>query len=407
MSAPPERDSAPLVAPGPLGPVGSVGPRGRVLTPDVARGLALLGIALANSVVQLYGRPLGPGSRQRGSSRLDHTVDVAVTVLVDNRAICLFSLLFGYGVVMILRRQESAGVPFGAAAGMLARRDLGLITLGLLHAWLLFEGDILATYGLLGLVLLLAVRLPRRALLWLAALLTVALAWLDSFDGTTGGATEPALFSSVTDPAAAMALRLEVWTLALVFAPVFALGLVAPMLIGIVLARMRILEEPTRHLPLLRRLAVGGIAVSVVGAVPFAIAVGTGGDVLGSHAAIWAAVQGVAGLAGGVGYVAAIAWWAAPRGSRQRGRRATSWIVTAVAATGERSASAYLAQSLLLAPMLAPWGIGLGGRLGSAGVALLAVGVWVVTVLASAALAAVGSRGPAEAFLRRVSYGRR
>jgi len=69
-------------------------------------------------------------------------------------------------------------------------------------------------------------------------------------------------------------------------------------------------------------------------------------------------------------------------------------------------ASAYLAQSLLLVPMLAPWGIGLGGQLGSAGVAALAIAVWVVTVLGSAGRAAVGSRGPAEAFLRRVSYGR-
>lgn len=210
-------------------------------------------------------------------------------------------------------------------------------------------------------------------------------------------------------PAAAMVFRLEDWGLSLLFVPVFALGLACPMLLGIVLAQLRVLEEPALHLPLLRRLAVGGIAVSVVGAVPFTIAVGTGGDVLGSHAAIWAAVRGLSGLAGGVGYVAVIACWVGrPMVGVRESRKASvpSRVVAAIAATGERSASAYLAQSLLLVPMLAAWGIGLGGQLGSAGVAALAVAVWVVTVLGSAGLAAVGSRGPAEAFLRRVSYGR-
>lgn len=60
-------------------------------------------------MVQLYGKPLGPGSRQVGCSPLDRGVDVVVTVIVDNRAICLFSLLFGYGMVMVLRRQEASG----------------------------------------------------------------------------------------------------------------------------------------------------------------------------------------------------------------------------------------------------------------------------------------------------------
>lgn len=395
-------------APGPVGPVGPVGARERAATPDLARGLALLGIALANGVVQLWGKPLGPGARQLGNSAVERGVDVAVTLLVDNRAICLFSLLFGYGLVMMLRRQEASGASFGTAAGVLARRSLGLITLGFLHAWLLFEGDILGTYGVLGLILLLVVRLRTPVLLWLAGILTLALAWLGSLDGTTAGLPGAVLPSSVADPATAMGLRLEDWGLGLLFAPVFLLGLVAPMLLGIVLARFRVLEEPSRHLPLLARLAVSGITVSVVGAVPFAIAVGTGGDVLGSHAAIWAAVQAASGLAGGVGYVAAIACWVARTdGRRRRPGRVRTWVLAAIAATGERSASAYLAQSLLLAPMLAPWGIGLGGRLGSVGVAALAVGVWVVTVLASAGLAAVGSRGPAEAFLRRVTYGRR
>ena len=402
----------PSTAAGGTSPVGPVRPADRAPTPDLSRGLALLGIALANSVVQLWGQPLGPGSRPVHASTLDHAVDVVLTLLVDNRAICLFSLLFGYGMAVILRRQDAAGVRHSDTLLLLTRRNLGLIALGFLQAWLLFEGDILATYGMLGFVLLLVLRIPDRALLVLAGLVSLALAWLDSNDGATttaaGSADVAALASSVADPAAAMLTRLWDWGLQLLFTPIFAIGLVAPMLIGIVLARRRVLERPAEHRELLTRLAVVGIPVSVVGAIPFAIAVGTGGTVLGAHAAWWAALQGWTGLLGGIGYVAAIALWVVrgTDGDLRRGRpRGT--IGRAIAATGERSASAYLTQALLLVPILAPWGVGLGGRIGSTEVAVLAIAVWALTVVGCAVLSAFDARGPAEVFLRRVTYGRR
>jgi uncharacterized protein len=80
--------------------------------------------------------------------------------------------------------------------------------------------------------------------------------------------------------------------------------------------------------------------------------------------------------------------------------------VVAVAAVGKRSLSAYLTHSLIFAPILAAWGLGLGAHLSSATMALFAVGVWLVTVFAAYSLERRGLRGPAETLLRRLIYPR-
>lgn len=72
--------------------------------------------------------------------------------------------------------------------------------------------------------------------------------------------------------------------------------------------------------------------------------------------------------------------------------------------TSKRSLSCYLTHSLIFAPLLAAWGLGLGEHLTSATMALVATGVWLVTVAGAYALERAGRRGPAEALLRRLMY---
>ena len=79
----------------------------------------------------------------------------------------------------------------------------------------------------------------------------------------------------------------------------------------------------------------------------------------------------------------------------------------AVTAVGKRSLSCYLVQSVICAPILAAWGLGLGGTFGSAAAALFAVGVWVLTVVLAYLQERAGQRGPAEVLLRRLVYPRR
>lgn len=67
--------------------------------------------------------------------------------LFDEKMISLFSMLFGAGLVLMTGRAEERG---HASAGLFYRRMAVLLGFGLLHAYLLWEGDILYTYALCG-----------------------------------------------------------------------------------------------------------------------------------------------------------------------------------------------------------------------------------------------------------------
>ena len=119
---------------------------------------------------------------------------------------------------------------------------------------------------------------------------------------------------------------------------------------------------------------------------------------------VFLTTQSVSGLFGGLGYVALFGLIA----HRIAGQRQPLGVAAvAVTAVGKRSLSCYLAQSVLCAPILSAWGLGLGGIFGSATVALFALGVWLVTLVLAYLQERIGQRGPAEVLLRRLVYPRR
>src|SRR5699024_7953678 len=84
-----------------------------------------------------------------------------MTIMVDHRALPLFAFLFGYGMVQFYRSRIDRGIPPQIVRIMMRRRHWGMILLGLLHAALLFYGDILGAYGLAA-VLLVWIFFDRR-----------------------------------------------------------------------------------------------------------------------------------------------------------------------------------------------------------------------------------------------------
>ncbi len=133
----------------PAGTVRSSGPTslaGRALGPDLARGVMLLFIALANSHYFLEGSTLFGGFPQ-DEGPVDRVVAWLISTFVDGRAFPMFGLLFGYGVAQIVRRQGDA--PPKTVRRLLWRRAACLIVVGFLHAVLLYVGDILGAYGVL------------------------------------------------------------------------------------------------------------------------------------------------------------------------------------------------------------------------------------------------------------------
>lgn len=137
----------------------------RIASMDVVRGFALLGILLLNIVsfglpFAAYMNPTIYGEH----TAVDRTVWVIAQTLFDGKFRCLFSLLFGAGTVLLLERAERRGAGI-AAADIYYRRTMWLILFGLLHAHLIWYGDILYSYGVVGLLLFPLRNLSAKALL--------------------------------------------------------------------------------------------------------------------------------------------------------------------------------------------------------------------------------------------------
>jgi uncharacterized protein len=155
----------------PLSPAAPVSAGERVLALDVLRGMALLGVLMANVWMWFSGLYLRMAEFRPRLTGLtpDNLAHHLLTMLVSGRAIAIFSFLFGVGLAMQALRAEARGVP---VAPLYRRRMAVLLAIGAAHAVLLWYGDVLAVYALLGLVLLLfRGRADRTLLVWSAALL--------------------------------------------------------------------------------------------------------------------------------------------------------------------------------------------------------------------------------------------
>ncbi|GGK33647.1 hypothetical protein GCM10010124_27820 [Pilimelia terevasa] len=376
----------------PAGPARATPLAARAPGPDLARGFMLLFIALANSHHFLRGATVRGGYPQDGSG-LDSAVTWLLSTFVDGRAFPMFGLLFGYGVARIADRQRAAGPR--RVRRLLWRRSLVLVAVGLLHAVLLFAGDILTAYGVLLLVGALLVRWRDRWLLVVAVLHLLLLA-LPGDSALHVAPPEPALLPP--DPAAAVVLRAQ---LSLVVALAGPIGFLGPFVLGLWAGRRRVLEAPSRHRTLLRVTAAAGLGAAILGAQPVALVLAGATPVPGDGtAALYSSLHGVTGVLGGLGYAALFALladWLPTRARRP--------VTDAVAATGQRSMTCYLAQSPVWALVFTPFLLDLSGTLTVAGTALLAAATWAATVLLAGWLRRTGRRGPFESLVRRVTYG--
>ncbi|WP_306368328.1 DUF418 domain-containing protein [Nocardiopsis sp. CC223A] len=382
---------------------------GRALAPDLARGVMLLSIALANVPWFLYGAATsGVSAHRTGATGLDALWQTVAIVAIDGRSYPLFAFLFGYGIWQLYTRQRERAPDEASALRLLRSRHLWMIAFGAVHAALLWYGDVLGAYGLVGLLVawLFLRRASRTLVAWavgLACLLGLAAAAVTAagalVPGQGSGLPSGAVpqLAEITPYAASVLPRLQTWAVVTVGQGV--LGLVVPIavLVAIVCARHRVLEDPGAHRPLLVRTAVLGIAAGWAGAVPSALV----------HHGLWdlpewapLLLNGFTGLFAALGYAALIAL-AAARIAAFRGPGPLAFALTAV---GKRSLSCYLFQSVVFAPVLCAWGLGLGGVLTQWQAALLAVVTWSVSVGLATALERAGRRGPAEWLLRVLAY---
>ena len=141
----------------------------RLHTLDVLRGAALLGILLMN--IQLFGMPHAAYANLNlwgGREGVNLWTFVVQWIFFEGKMRALFSMMFGVGIALFLeratRREDSV-----RAADLFGRRMLWLMAFGIVHAWLIWYGDILYAYAVCGLLIFPARQLSPRALFITAA----------------------------------------------------------------------------------------------------------------------------------------------------------------------------------------------------------------------------------------------
>lgn len=123
----------------------AIQPGKRILSVDLLRGIAVLGILVINiqlfSMIEAaYLNPTAYGD----FSGANKWVWLFGHVLADQKFLALFSMLFGAGIMMFTGKFEEAGE---SVAAMYYRRLFWLFVIGLVHAYVFWSGDILVAYS--------------------------------------------------------------------------------------------------------------------------------------------------------------------------------------------------------------------------------------------------------------------
>jgi uncharacterized protein len=236
----------------------------------MVRGFALFGVLLVN----MYN--FGAYAAEWGGffDRISFTVMHSV---FETKSWRLFSLLFGFGFSLQMLKAETQA----ASLGFYFRRLVILLLIGMVHT-LFYDGDILALYAALGILLLAFRKLETRFLLVLVVLLLavspVGNAILSANQGTLELSTETAptlaerreghpylgTVNEVIKTNATAMLRI-IWTDPL--GSESSVAVFAMFLLGLYVGRRRILHDIPQHLPLVRKAFYWGLGAGITSAV--------------------------------------------------------------------------------------------------------------------------------------------
>ena len=385
----------------------------RIEALDVLRGVALLGIFIMNMPGfshSLFTPPDAPPG-----------VGVAAAVvwlrelLFAGKFNLMFGLLFGIGFTLQLGRLEAAR-PKGAE-WIYVRRLVVLLAIGLVHASLLWAGDVLVVYAALGFVLLALRRLPDRAVLVLVALCLVY--------PTAADALRPQLLSFQTETVAAFeyqdfeasdaaafghgsfidtmreTARIFTWgyssPLGIYSYAAFYVQMATGILLGAYVGRRRWAERLPELREPMRLAQPAALAVALVAGGLWLVLDGPAGD--GGGGSVSAA------LARTIGRAALMCFYALSV-VRLLDVGAAARVLHVFSFAGRMPLSNYLLQTLMATFIFYGWGLGLWGRSTPLEETLLAIALFAAVQLPLSAWWLSRFRfGPVEYVWRRLTYG--
>ena len=147
----------------------------RIISLDVLRGFAVLGILVMNiqsysMVSSAYSNPSSCGAMAMGdqSTRTGYAILYASHLFADLKFMALFSMLFGAGMIVMTTRREQRGLK---TTGFHYRRTFWLLLIGIIHAYCIWYGDILVVYAMTASIVFWAKGLRPRWLITLSLLM--------------------------------------------------------------------------------------------------------------------------------------------------------------------------------------------------------------------------------------------
>lgn len=435
MNEPSTPEGIPVAQPVPLSEVESITYAGapprpapvaladRVVTIDVLRGAAVLGILLVN--IRSFAFTLADFETVTWATQQgwDAVALFFTRFFAQSKFITIFSLLFGMGLALQSERAAAKGALF---VGMYSRRPIILLVAGLLHGILIWYGDVLSLYAAIGFIAMACRNVRSSRLLITAAILFVvpiivilglaAIGGADSFmqmpDWNAKAAAAPPgpqqeFFSllgnereiyqsgSYGEITALRSVHYFFFVMLFAYPMIIAWRCLALFLVGIVLIRKGILSRPDEHKRTLKHLVIGGFAVGL----PlqfFENAVlyhENAGDVMATLQLI-ADYVGTAGMSFAyIGIVALICL---------RVRR--SRILHAFSCVGRMALTNYLMQSIICTTLFYGYGLGLFEKLSHAQALAVVFAIFGVQLIISPIWLRYFRYGPFEWLWRTMTY---
>jgi uncharacterized protein len=359
------------------------------------------------------------GSRH-WTGALDQFAEQARDLLFSGKFNSMFSLLFGIGFTIQFARMQQADPAH--ATGLYVRRLLVLLVLGLLHVTLLWTGDVLHIYAVLGLLLLFGLnRVSDRGLgllmglCLLFPLVSGALRVAVFTPEVVAARVQQGLAFGVSNNLAfgqgsyLDAVRENLRLLAHDYLdPLtlwgnvgFYVSMALTMLIGLLAGRRRWAQRVPELMPQVRRLMWWALAVG--------LACGAGFTLIFAFNRVPgpSPIKVLGGLLYNISRPAMMIFYVL---TIVRLAQMPAWQrrLAPLAAAGRMPLTNYLMQTLICTTLFYNWGFGLWDKVGPALGFVLSLGIfWCIQVPWSLWWMRSHDRGPMEALWARVTYGRR
>jgi uncharacterized protein len=384
---------------------------------DALRGLAVCGILIGN-MQWFSGYGTIPPALDTAATQADHIAKFLVHFIVEGKFYSIFSFLFGFGFALQIAKAEERD---DAKATVFKRRLFWLLVIGALHATLLWYGDILSVYALMGFVLLLFRKRANATILkWIAVFMIVPVvtyaivcvlfvAFVPPDTVATVNAEQenqwPATMTTVsTGGYIAIMSSYNLMILAFRWIGLFVQmrlpKILAMFLLGVYAYRIGVLKDPEQHRGLLTKVAVFGLILGIIGNVMMAGLAGNEAPFPPSPASLVGVVGyafGVPALALAIVAAVALGWQSSP--ARK--------VLSVFAPVGRMALTNYLIQTVVSITIFYGFGFGLFGSVGAARATLIALGIFAAQVIVSTVWLRFFAFGPMEWLWRQLTYRRR